>query len=184
MTRRVSPILLPLLLLPILLTAACGNSIGDSCTLSSDCSPEGNRLCDSTSQDGYCTIRGCDFGTCPGEATCVRFFPIANVAKTCPGGQADCTLDEICTAGKCAPRTSEERYCMKKCGGHGDCREGYECRDTERATTHGGIPVPDPNRPDGEITPFCASAAPCTADNGCAFGDTCDLADRICKPTP
>lgn len=181
MTRRVTQLLL-LLLVP--LAVACGHSIGDSCTLSSDCSPNGDRICDSTSLDGYCTVRGCDFGTCPGEATCVRFFPIANVAKTCPNGQSDCTLDELCTAGKCAPRTSEERYCMKKCGGHGDCREGYECRDLERALVHGGEPVPDPDEPSSpEFTAFCASAAPCaTEDDACSFGDTCDLANRICTP--
>jgi hypothetical protein len=41
----------------------------------------------------------------------------------------DCTADEVClTAGLCAPRSTERRYCVKVCSSNGDCRDGYECR--------------------------------------------------------
>ena len=54
-------------------TAACGSKIGDSCTAAADCATEGGRQCDTASPGGYCTIAGCDLGTCPEEATCVQF---------------------------------------------------------------------------------------------------------------
>ena len=81
----------------------------------------------------------------------------------CPecGDSNDCTADEICTlGGYCVPRSSEVRYCMKKCSSHGDCRDKYECRELELMQQHGGEPVQppgetaDPNDPQG----FCATA--------------------------
>src|SRR4051812_14467501 len=52
----------------------CGKEIGDKCVISSDCSPNGDRICDTSSREGYCTIQGCDVTTCPDEASCIRFF--------------------------------------------------------------------------------------------------------------
>ncbi len=165
---------------------ACGNQIGDACGLSTDCSPEGGRICDTapSSNEGYCTIRGCDFGTCPEEAVCVRFFPVSQLMRDCDG-QDDCTLDETCSAGKCAPRASEVRYCMLACSGHGDCRGGYECRNDARAQLHGGEPVPDPLGGASVATAFCASAGECRTDDDCAtsLGDTCDGDARFCAPS-
>src|SRR5687768_10983852 len=92
-----------LLLFPLLaVAAACGNKVGDGCNQASDCSAEGERTCDLTSPGGYCTIVGCDYGTCPGESVCVRFFVGLDFAATCTT-QADCGIDEHCTvSGKCA----------------------------------------------------------------------------------
>ena len=72
---------------------ACGHKIGDSCSVASDCSDNADRICDTSSHDGYCTIAGCDFDTCPSEAVCVSFFPVENLIQTCevPG---DCSIDE------------------------------------------------------------------------------------------
>ena len=76
------------------------------------------------------------------------------------GTSDDCSLDELCSlAGNCVPRSSEIRFCMRKCDADDDCRDGYECRDLALMEAHGGEPVP----PAGEAVaddpqPFCASA--------------------------
>jgi hypothetical protein len=136
--------------------AGCGQQIGDSCIVSTDCSIDGTRSCDITMRDGYCTILGCDYDTCPGEAACVRFFTGGFTNRACDTttedrGSAptnDCSLDELCSLeGECVPRSAESRFCMKKCDSNKDCRDGYECRDLTLMTTHGGEPVIAPYAP-------------------------------------
>ena len=51
--------------LALLLASGCGKEIGDTCVVSSDCSPNGDRLCIDPQTDGYCTVQGCDYATCP-----------------------------------------------------------------------------------------------------------------------
>jgi hypothetical protein len=88
------------LLVPLV---GCGNEIGDACETALDCSSQGSRLCDRTQPHGYCTLRGCEQGTCPEESVCVKFRP------------------------------EQERlavtYCMYGCEEDDDCRndEGYQC---------------------------------------------------------
>lgn len=87
----------------VLTCLACAPQIGDDCSTALDCSSQGSRLCDRTQPHGYCTISGCEQGTCPDEAVCVKFRPSAErLAVT---------------------------YCMYKCESNGDCRddEGYTC---------------------------------------------------------
>jgi hypothetical protein len=168
-------------LLAALPGAACGNSIGDACTSSTECSSEGDRICDLNSPDGYCTIEGCDFGTCPEEAVCVRFFPGAQQNTACTD-TTGCALDELCSNGFCVPRSVERRFCMLTCDGHGDCRDGYECRDATRMQEHGGEPVPDPNATSSSTpTSFCAAGRPCASDGDCDLGDVCDTELRRCQ---
>jgi len=149
-----------------LLAVGCGKEIGDSCVVSSDCSPNGDRLCDTSSRGGYCTIQGCDFDTCPDEAACVRFFTGNFSNKVCnptaSHENSGCSLDELCSlVGQCVPRSSEIRFCMKTCGDDGDCRDGYECRTLELMKAHGGEPVLAPGAIVDETSPkFCASAPP------------------------
>ncbi len=146
----------------LLATAACGDEIGDECSLSSDCSTQGDRICDITSPGGYCTVLGCDFDTCPEESVCVRFYSVADTDSTCdPRAQTSgCTADELCTlGGTCVPRTAEIRFCMRTCGSNGDCRDNYECRDEELMREHGGEPVPPPGEAvSDDPQPFCAAA--------------------------
>jgi hypothetical protein len=140
---------------------ACGKEIGDACAFGSDCSPNGDRICDPSSFEGYCTIQGCDYSTCPDEAACIRFFSGNFLNKTCdPAAPADCSLDELCAVdGHCVPRSSEVRYCMRTCDSDGDCRDGYECRDLERMIAHGGEPVLAPGGVvDASAPKFCAAA--------------------------
>ena len=149
----------------LLVTAACGEEIGDECSLSSDCSPQGDRICDVTSPGGYCTILGCDFDSCPEESVCVRFFSVAGSERTCEPRAEDisedfCTADELCAlSGTCVPRTAESRFCMRTCESDGDCRDGYECRDEALMREHGGEPVQPPGQALPEDPqPFCATA--------------------------
>jgi hypothetical protein len=156
--------LAPIVLL-VVASAGCGTEIGDECTVSRDCSADGDRTCDVTSPDGYCTVVGCDYGTCPREAVCVRFFSGTSVNLPCdPDTEGDttfdCTSDELCTlGGTCAPRNAELRFCMRTCRDASDCRDGYECRDRELMVAHGGEPVPPPGeRQSSEPQGFCAVA--------------------------
>ncbi|MDD9935975.1 MAG: hypothetical protein OXT09_20355 [Myxococcales bacterium] len=81
----------------------CSPEIGDDCETALDCSSQASRLCDRTQPGGYCTIRGCEKGTCPEEAVCVKFRP---------------TTERLAVS-----------YCMFRCSDDGDCREGagYAC---------------------------------------------------------
>jgi hypothetical protein len=137
----------------------CGKEIGDACIVSSDCSPNGDRQCLSpmTEKEGYCTVQGCDFSTCPDEAACIRFFTGSFANKSC---EVDgCSLDELCDLnGRCVPRSAEIRYCMKTCDSDDDCRDGYECRDLAKMRLHGGEPVLAPGVPiDSNAPKFCAT---------------------------
>jgi hypothetical protein len=145
----------------------CGKQIGDACVTATDCSSNGDRLCDTASSGGYCTIRGCDYSTCPDEAVCVRFFTGSFTNRSCadhpctidgtPNGPL--ALDELCSvAQQCVTRSSELRYCMKTCDSDGDCRDDYECRDLAKMQAHGGEPVLAPNEVvDSNAPKFCAA---------------------------
>jgi hypothetical protein len=154
------------LLLIAALAAGCGKEIGDACILATDCDPQGGRQCDLSAHEGYCTIMGCDYNTCPTEAACIRFFTGEFENKPCdpttedqPGGTDDCSFDELCDLEMhCVPRASEVRYCMRTCQSDGDCRDGYECRTLELMKEHGGEPVLAPGVPVDDSAPkFCAA---------------------------
>ncbi len=87
----------------LLVGAGCAPAIGDKCSNALDCSAQGSRPCDRTQPGGYCTIQGCEEGTCPSEAVCVKFRP---------------QLERLAVT-----------YCMLKCSSNSDCRtsEGYRC---------------------------------------------------------
>ena len=163
--QRMSPLVGLVVCLASFLVGACGEEIGDSCSLSTDCSSSNDRICDTNSPGGYCTIIGCDVGTCPDEAVCVRFYPVTSTNRPCNPAAEDqtensCTADEVCTFSEtCAPRNSEVRFCMKTCGSNGDCRDAYECRDDELMKLNGGEPVPEPGEVNtSDLKRFCAAA--------------------------
>ena len=143
----------------------CGDEIGDSCTANVDCSPLGDRICDTSQLEGYCTVEGCGLETCPEEAVCVRFFPTSFLSQPCDPATEDtvdpkltptnkCAVEEIClSSGFCALRTYETRFCMKSCEKDSDCRDGYECRKTG---TRGAEAIPDPDTAGGDHLKFCA----------------------------
>ncbi len=102
----------------------CKPQVGDSCKLSTDCSVTGDRLCDTSQPDGYCTIFNCNPDQCPGDSTCVEFHPNQ-------------------------PRFSR-RFCLATCGSPSDCRPGYVCVDpaerdariVDSSSTHPTICLP------------------------------------------
>lgn len=143
----------------------CGKQIGDECITGVDCGTDGTRVCDMSQREGYCTIQGCDYSTCPEEAACVRFFMGSFANRPCDPATENvstdqCSLDELCTlAGQCVPRSSEVRYCMKQCDQTSDCRGGYECRNLSLMKAHGGEPVLAPGEAIDDTSPkFCAAA--------------------------
>lgn len=81
----------------------CAPRIGDGCASQTNCSINGDRVCDVTQPGGYCTVFDCSPDTCPDDAVCVRFEPDT-------------------------PRLSRN-VCMRRCNGDGDCRtdRGYRC---------------------------------------------------------
>jgi hypothetical protein len=62
----------------------------------------GDRICDLSQAEGYCTIPGCERGGCPEEAVCVHH----NAHST----------------------RLRRAYCMQGCNASDDCRDGYVCR--------------------------------------------------------
>jgi hypothetical protein len=98
-----------------LAAVACGHDIGDKCSTSVDCSQAGDRLCDITQPDGYCTVFNCEPDSCPKEAACVVFNAALSNATACedPNG-----LSRFARS-----------FCLFKCSSNDDCRSGYECQD-------------------------------------------------------
>jgi hypothetical protein len=146
---------------------ACGHNVGDACSVNVDCSPLGDRFCDTSAPGGYCTQDGCDVSTCPGGSVCIRFFtPILNEpcsfdqpypASGCRPSER-CVCDAFgqngsCPSAHCAPELSEHRWCQKGCSSDGDCRDGYQCRQTG---TLGAEPVPTADMLSGKPATFCA----------------------------
>jgi hypothetical protein len=103
------------------LLLGCRPAIGDKCQVSTDCSQVGDRLCDISQPDGYCTVYNCEpkasngATKCPDEAACIVF---AAEPSPVPG---------------CANRLGDTPYsrsfCMKMCDNTTDCRSGYVCLD-------------------------------------------------------
>lgn len=97
------------------LVAGCTPSIGDKCVLSTDCSVRGDRLCDTSQPDGYCTVN-CQGDGCPDKAACVLFN----------GSIPGCGFDD--RAGGRGSRVARS-FCSARCYSNSDCRPGYVCAD-------------------------------------------------------
>lgn len=142
----------------------CAAQIGDACQANVECSPAGDRICDRSQFEGYCTVQGCSSASCPDDAVCVAFYPIGFLSVPCDprtedavGGDVaptdDCRSDETClSSGLCVLLAQEQRFCMRRCESSGDCRDGYECAPTG---VGGAEPVPNPDREDGGQARFC-----------------------------
>ena len=109
------------------LTASCTPAIGDRCAVSSDCSIQGNRTCDTSQPNGYCTILGCTANSCPDNAACVVF------GASVPG----CAYNDYG-----APSRTGRAMCLKTCSNNSDCRqgEGYVCAPLSQPPWDGGPP--------------------------------------------
>ena len=98
-----------------LLFLGCTPKIGDDCTVSTNCSAAGDRLCDTTQPGGYCTIFNCEPGTCPEDSVCINFGASVSELGSCSRGQATSPY--------------ERSFCMASCSSSADCRGGYVCLD-------------------------------------------------------
>lgn len=94
--------------------AACQPKIGDDCVGSVDCSQQGDRLCDTSQPDGYCTAFNCEPDKCPDESVCVGFGLV---------------LDPACQETSIDPRWPrfERTFCLAACEEDSDCRDEYRC---------------------------------------------------------
>ena len=110
--------------LALVTLSACTPSIGDKCVLSTDCSTRGDRLCDTSQPDGYCTQFNCSKNSCPDNAACVLF----NAAIQ------GCGYDD--RSGGYGSRVARA-FCVASCGKDSDCRSGYLCADPRNAPFNG-----------------------------------------------
>jgi hypothetical protein len=139
------------ILLVTMLTALAGASgckpeIGDECSVSTDCSSTGDRLCDTTQPNGYCTIYNCEPGTCPEEAICVSF----EISKS-----------EVCEDPQLTS-PFQRSFCMRNCSSDDDCRGGYDCVDMNDPLNEWGAAVNEYGPVNGAIciSPYAAAALP------------------------
>lgn len=118
------------------LATACSPRIGDSCTSSTTCSINGDRVCDLTQPSGACEVFDCQADQCPDDAVCARFSPAE-------------------------PRLSVVA-CMRRCTSDGDCRQGdgFRCVDPQTYMDGMFAEVVDLNRPEAH---FCAAIATTTS---------------------
>jgi hypothetical protein len=93
--------------------AGCSPKIGDKCTVSTDCSATGDRLCDITEPGGYCTVFNCEPDSCPDDAACVNFGINLSPAPGCTVTQGESPY--------------QRSFCLATCETDSDCRAGYAC---------------------------------------------------------
>jgi hypothetical protein len=98
----------------LLALAGCQPHIGDKCVLSTDCSINGTRQCDTSQPGGYCTQFSCGTNSCPDNAACTLF----------EGAVPGCAYNDYNS-----PSRTARSLCLKTCGSDGDCRDGYVCLD-------------------------------------------------------
>lgn len=152
----------------VVVAQACTPEIGDKCIVSTDCSVQGDRLCDTSQPGGYCTQLNCRGNDCFDEGACVLFN------SAIPG----CNYDD--RAGGYGSRIARS-FCMAQCDNDGDCRPDYVCADPRTAPWSAVIlddnqgkkgclpkPLPFDGGGDGGVTfsvesPVCQSAAPLDA---------------------
>jgi hypothetical protein len=110
----------------------CTPHIGSQCNLSTDCSSQGDRLCDTSQPGGYCTILNCTSFSCPDHAACVMF------ETTLPGCNAAAAYGDYQQ-----PSRTGLSFCMQHCGVDSDCRDGYECKNPRFPPWNATILSPD-----------------------------------------
>lgn len=137
--------------------AGCKPEIGDECSVSTDCSSTGDRLCDTTQPGGYCTIYNCEPGTCPEEAVCVAF----EISKSA-----------VCDDPQMSSRL-QRNFCMRSCGGDDDCRGGYHCVDMNDPTNPWAAQVNEYQPVNGAvcISPYTAAPLPEEFETGVCKGN-------------
>lgn len=156
----------------VAVSQSCTPKIGDKCVVSTDCSQQGDRLCDTSQPGGYCTTLNCRGNDCFDDAACVLFN------SAIPG----CAYDD--RSGGYGSRVARS-FCMAQCESNSDCRGDYVCADPRTAPWNaiilddnqgkkGCLPLPlsldagaDAGPDSGTLfsaeSPICQSAAPVEA---------------------
>lgn len=84
----------------------CESKVGDPCVTSTQCAP--GQLCDINSEEGYCTLRDCEEGSCPSGSICVTF---ENLDRYC---MATCQSGDDCRDGySCDEEVAAEPICRQ-----------------------------------------------------------------------
>ncbi|MEO6598522.1 MAG: hypothetical protein ABIQ16_01525 [Polyangiaceae bacterium] len=141
------------------LALGCTPKIGDECTVSTNCSATGDRLCDITQPGGYCTVFNCEPGTCPADSVCINFGTTSSsVAPVCAPSQGNSPY--------------QRSFCMATCGSDGDCRGlPYVCKDLsgapDKPTNSLGAVLAEYSG-DGKVCVVNPAAAPSLAAGGTA----------------
>jgi hypothetical protein len=111
--------------------SACTPTIGDKCVTSNDCSTRGDRLCDTSQTDGYCTQFNCAKNGCPDDAACVLFNPVVPGCETPNASFND-------RSGGYGSRLARS-FCVATCSSDSDCRAGYVCGDPQGGPWRGYV---------------------------------------------
>jgi hypothetical protein len=149
-----------LLVLLSLVAFGCTPKIGDSCTVSTNCSASGDRLCDITEPGGYCTIFNCEPDSCPDNSVCINFGAELSSVDQCQSSQGNSPY--------------QRSFCMAACSTNGDCRGGYTCQDLSGTPKADGSPgntlgaVLADNGGNGKV---CAAEWPVGVKNPTLMGD-------------
>jgi hypothetical protein len=161
-----------LLLLAIALALAigCKPEIGDDCQLSTDCSAQGDRLCDITAPGGYCTVFNCEPGNCPeDESLCVQFGSQRSPVPACQDLQS--------------PSPYARAFCMATCEDNDDCRDDYECANLSEQENKWGAILIDRDRGDRACMVRVIPLKP-EIDGPENFGDVCHAELPSAEPEP
>ena len=136
----------------------CTPKIGDKCVQNTDCSLQGNLVCDTSAPNGYCTVFNCIPDSCLDKAACVEF----------QGNVPGCPYDDYKS-----PARTGRTMCLEQCTKDSDCRQSdqYLCVDPRQPPYNGVIVddvqsqrvcLPEPNY-DAGFVPTESDAAVCQA---------------------
>lgn len=175
--RSCIPRPLALALLALFALPACRAKIGDECLRSTDCSVQGERICDLSHRvndqgvitpagKGECTIEGCGRGTCPKEAACIKVYGSDFLTIACDPEREDVAL--FCDPDEEGQATCEARGCLPSeepgvwtCPPRNDCEANEVC-------------LPEGLCAD-EITARTSCRRKCSSNRDCRAGYECLL---------
>jgi hypothetical protein len=173
-----APRALVLALLALLPIAACKAKIGDDCLRSTDCSVQGERICDlshrvdgegnpTPSGKGECTIDGCGRGSCPKEAACVKVYSSDFLSVACNPEREDLAI--TCDAVELGEAECEARGCLEAADGSG----AWTCPPLDDCDAH-EVCLPEGLCAD-EISARTSCRRKCSNDRDCRNGYACVL---------
>jgi len=156
------------------LAGGCKRRIGDACKRSTDCSLQGERICDqsvriteqgirSPGGSGECTIEGCGRESCPDVGTCVKVYGSDFLSIACDPERED--IATFCDSDD--PATCEAAGCALASDGSGDivCPPRNDCDPNE-------VCLPEGLCAD-EITARTSCRKECKDNGDCRTGYEC-----------